>query len=33
VPRVIAFCSDADNELGFEWMLMDHMPGVVLADP
>ena len=32
VPRVIAMCSDSDSELGFEWMLMDHMPGTVLAE-
>lgn len=32
VPRVFATCSDSDNELGFEWMLMDRMPAIVLAD-
>jgi hypothetical protein len=32
VPRVIAMCSDSNNELGFEWMLIEHMPGTVLAE-
>ncbi|KAK2462793.1 hypothetical protein APHAL10511_005184 [Amanita phalloides] len=31
VPRVIAFDASADNELGFEWMLMSKLPGVTLA--
>ncbi|KAF8473663.1 phosphotransferase enzyme family-domain-containing protein [Russula ochroleuca] len=30
VPRVIAFDSSADNELGFEWILMTKLPGVTL---
>jgi aminoglycoside phosphotransferase (APT) family kinase protein len=30
VPRVIAFDSSADNELGFEWILMTKLPGVAL---
>jgi hypothetical protein len=32
VPRVIALCSNSEYEPVFEWMLMDHMPGTVLAD-
>lgn len=27
VPRVVAFDSDSQNELGFEWILMEMMPG------
>ncbi|KAK4235375.1 phosphotransferase enzyme family-domain-containing protein [Achaetomium macrosporum] len=27
VPRVIAFSSSDENELGYEWMLMEMMPG------
>ena len=30
VPRVIAFDSSADNELGFEWILKTRLPGVPL---
>jgi aminoglycoside phosphotransferase (APT) family kinase protein len=30
VPRVIAFDSSADNELGFEWILVTKLPGVAL---
>ncbi|KAH9967393.1 phosphotransferase enzyme family-domain-containing protein [Russula dissimulans] len=30
VPRVIAFDSSAENELGFEWILMSKLPGVAL---
>jgi len=30
VPRVIAFDASADNELGFEWILMSKIPGVSL---
>jgi aminoglycoside phosphotransferase len=29
VPRIIAFDSH-ENELGFEWILMDMMPGLTL---
>ena len=29
-PRVIAHSSTADNELGFEWILMERIPGVSL---
>ena len=32
VPRVIAHSSTADNELGFEWILMDRIPGVSLKN-
>ncbi len=31
VPRVIAFDSSANNELGFEWILMTKLPGVALT--
>ncbi|KAK6452980.1 hypothetical protein FP744_10009231 [Trichoderma asperellum] len=27
VPEVVAFDDSADNEIGFEWILMEHMPG------
>lgn len=30
VPRIIAFDSDNQNKLGFEWILMELMPGVPL---
>ena len=30
VPRVIAYSSTTDNELGFEWILMEKIPGVSL---
>jgi thiamine kinase-like enzyme len=30
VPRIIAFDSRNENELGFEWILMEMMPGVTL---
>jgi hypothetical protein len=30
VPRIIAFDSHNENELGFEWILMEMMPGVTL---
>jgi aminoglycoside phosphotransferase (APT) family kinase protein len=30
IPRVIAFDSSADNELGFEWILVTKLPGVAL---
>ncbi|KAK3316862.1 hypothetical protein B0H66DRAFT_478142 [Apodospora peruviana] len=33
IPRVIAFCSDASNPLGFEWILMEKIvDGVPLDD-
>ena len=32
VPMVSAFDASNDNDLGFEWMLMEMMPGVPLAD-
>jgi len=31
VPRVIAYCSNAKNELGCEWILMERVPGVALG--
>jgi hypothetical protein len=31
VPRILAFDSDSGNELGFEWSLMEMMPGVPLG--
>ncbi|KAJ4989869.1 kinase-like protein [Stagonosporopsis vannaccii] len=30
LPRIIAYCSDNSNELGFEWILMDQAPGTTL---
>lgn len=30
VPQIIAFDSNNENELGFEWILMEMMPGVTL---
>lgn len=30
VPKIIAFDSDDENELGFEWILMEMMPGATL---
>ncbi|KAM7200707.1 Protein kinase-like domain containing protein [Naviculisporaceae sp. PSN 640] len=30
VPRVIAFNDDDDNEIGFEWILMEFLPGTSL---
>ncbi|UKZ93415.1 uncharacterized protein TrAFT101_008329 [Trichoderma asperellum] len=27
VPEVVAFDDSAENEIGFEWILMEHMPG------
>ena len=30
VPRIVAYSSTADNELGFEWILMEKIPGVSL---
>jgi hypothetical protein len=30
VPQIIAFDSDNSNELGFEWILMEMMPGTTL---
>jgi len=32
VPAVIAHNSSSDNELGFEWILMEKVPGVQLSD-
>lgn len=32
VPKVIALDNSHDNEIGFEWMLMDFMPGTGLKD-
>ncbi|KDR68405.1 hypothetical protein GALMADRAFT_146362 [Galerina marginata CBS 339.88] len=32
VPTVFAYCSEADNPVGVEWLLMEHMPGVEMAD-
>ena len=32
IPRVIAHSSTAENELGCEWILMEKVPGVPLAD-
>ncbi|MCJ1275965.1 hypothetical protein MMC21_003770 [Puttea exsequens] len=32
VPKVIAHDSSHDSRIGFEWIMMEFMPGVVLAD-
>jgi len=32
VPRVIASSSTTENELGYEWILMEKLPGVALVD-
>ena len=32
VPRVVAWQSNRDSELGFEWILMEKIPGVPLCD-
>ncbi|KIL64133.1 hypothetical protein M378DRAFT_178966 [Amanita muscaria Koide BX008] len=32
VPRIIAHSSTSDNEVGCEWILMEKVPGVALAD-
>jgi aminoglycoside phosphotransferase (APT) family kinase protein len=32
VPEVIAYSATVDNELGFEWILMEKVPGVSLRD-
>ena len=32
VPKVIAHEASNDNELGFEWILMEYMPGITLDD-
>ncbi len=32
VPRVLAWDSDCNNELTFEWILMEQLPGVALFD-
>ncbi|KAG5651991.1 hypothetical protein H0H81_006673 [Sphagnurus paluster] len=31
VPKVFAYCSEASNPVGTEWLLMEHMPGVELG--
>ncbi|KDR68404.1 hypothetical protein GALMADRAFT_257096, partial [Galerina marginata CBS 339.88] len=32
VPTVFAYCSEADNPVGVEWLIMEHMPGVEMAN-
>ncbi|KAE9390693.1 hypothetical protein BT96DRAFT_980162 [Gymnopus androsaceus JB14] len=32
VPKVYAYCSDSNNPVGVEWIIMEHMPGVELRD-
>lgn len=32
VPRVVAYDASADNELGFEWILMERVPGAPLEE-
>lgn len=32
VPRILAYNSSTENELGFEWILMDKLPGCTLLE-
>ncbi|KAK3370745.1 kinase-like domain-containing protein [Lasiosphaeria ovina] len=32
VPQVVAYASSASNELGYEWILMEKMPGVSVSE-
>ena len=32
VPRVFAYCSEASNPVGAEWLIMEHVLGVELGD-
>jgi hypothetical protein len=32
VPTVFAYCSEAINPVGAEWVIMEHMPGVEMGD-
>ncbi|KAE9395298.1 hypothetical protein BT96DRAFT_885800 [Gymnopus androsaceus JB14] len=32
VPKVYAYCSDSNNPVGVEWILMEHMPGVEMGE-
>ena len=32
VPKVFAYCSEASNPVGAEWLIMEHMPGAELGD-
>jgi hypothetical protein len=32
VPTVFAYCSEASNPVGAEWMIMEHVPGVEMGD-
>ncbi|KAE8137446.1 hypothetical protein BDV38DRAFT_282993 [Aspergillus pseudotamarii] len=32
VPRVLTYCSSSDNELRFEWILMEKIGGIPLSD-
>ncbi|KAI9167946.1 Nitrilase [Paramyrothecium foliicola] len=32
VPEILAFCSDRQSSIGFEWIIMEKMPGKTLAD-
>ncbi|KAF9474276.1 kinase-like protein [Pholiota conissans] len=32
VPKVFAYCSEATNPVGVEWVLMEYMPGIEMGD-
>lgn len=32
IPTVFAYCSEANNPVGAEWLIMEHMPGVEMGD-
>ena len=32
VPTVYAYCSEANNPVGAEWLIMEYMPGVEMGD-
>ncbi|KAF9480949.1 hypothetical protein BDN70DRAFT_856012 [Pholiota conissans] len=32
IPKVFAYCSEANNPVGVEWLLMEHVPGVEIGE-
>ncbi|KJA17531.1 hypothetical protein HYPSUDRAFT_206125 [Hypholoma sublateritium FD-334 SS-4] len=32
VPEIYSYCSDARNPVGVEWIIMEHMPGMMMDD-
>ncbi|KJA18344.1 hypothetical protein HYPSUDRAFT_69992 [Hypholoma sublateritium FD-334 SS-4] len=32
VPEVLSYCSESNNPVGAEWVLMEHVPGVTMGD-